>query len=114
MDRFVTRRERRGERERRNREVQRGPRDETGFRLDPSPPSSFPPCLTLEWFQSPTRLPKSESLNVFATSSIVYRKQAKPLKLTRGSSGLYIQTPINTAVSPRHSACSSLLKFAEF
>lgn len=74
-----------------------------GLSLDPSPPPSFPPSLTLEWFQSPTRSPESESLHVFATSFIVYRKQAKPLKLNRGSAGLYIQTPINTAVSPRHS-----------
>lgn len=64
----------------------------------------------MEWFQGPTRLSNSESLNVFATSFIVYRKLAKPLKLNRGSAGLYIQTPINTAASPRHSPRSSPLK----
>lgn len=71
--------------------------------LDSWPPPSFPPCLTLERVLCPTRLPNFESSNVFATSFIVYRKQAKPLKLNRGSAGLYIQTPINTAVSPRRS-----------
>lgn len=74
--------------------------------LDSWPPPSFLPSLTLERVQSPTRLPNSESLNVFATSFIVYRKEGKALKLNQGSAGLYIQTPINTAlsaVSPRHS-----------
>ena len=47
---------------------------------------------------------------MFATSFIVYRKEAKPLKLNRGSAGLYIQTPINTAVSSRHSPPEFLLK----
>lgn len=84
-----------------------------GFSLDPWSPASFPPSLILEWFQSPTRLPKSESPSVFATSFIVYRKQAKPLKLNRGSAGLYIQTPINTAVSPRDSPGSPFVKLAQ-
>lgn len=70
-----------------------------GFRVAPSPPPSFPPTLTLERFQSPP-VAESESLDVFAASFIVYRKQAKPLKLNRGSAGLYIQTPINTAAVP--------------
>lgn len=70
-----------------------------GFRAAPSPPPSFPPALTLERFQSPP-VAESESLDVFAAFFIVYRTQAKPLKLNRGSAGLYIQTPINTAVSP--------------
>lgn len=72
-----------------------------GLGLDPSPPPAFPPSLTLERFQGSTRLPKSELLNVFATSFIVYGKQAKPLKLNRGSVELYMQTPINTASWPR-------------
>lgn len=95
-------------------EVQGGLRDETGFQTGSFASTLLPTGPDLgEVPEAPVA--GSESLGVFAASFIVYRTQAKPLKLNRGSAGLYIQTPINMAVSPAagDSPCSSLLKLAE-
>lgn len=80
-------------------EVQGGLRDKTGFQSGSLASTLLPTGPDLgEVPESPVA--ESESLGVFAASFIVYRTQAKPLKLNRGSAGLYIQTPINMAVSP--------------
>lgn len=80
-------------------EVQGGLREETGFQSGSIASTLLPTRLDLgEVPESPVAEPGS--LGVFAASLIVYRTQAKPLKLNRGSARLYIQTPINRAVLP--------------
>lgn len=96
-------------------EVQGGLREETGFQSGSIASTLLPTRLDLgEVPESPVAEPGS--LGVFAASLIVYRTQAKPLKLNRGSARLYIQTPINRQFRPpaRDSPRSSPLKLAAF